>query len=99
MSTTHSLLVRSIVAAGTALTLGLPVLVHAQPPGGPAVPNASVSLAANDQKRPAALTREQVRLEVERAMRDGTWRCRTSNSGRCSNERETTVNAAAGQRR
>lgn len=36
--------------------------------------------------RPAALTREQVRVEVEKAMRDGTWRCRTSSRGWCSYE-------------
>ncbi len=32
------------------------------------------------------LSREQVSQETERAMRDGSWRCRTSNRGWCSNE-------------
>jgi hypothetical protein len=39
--------------------------------------------------RPAALKQEQVRAEVERAMQDGTWRCRTNNRGWCSNETAT----------
>ena len=37
-----------------------------------------------ESTRPAALTREQVRAEVEKAMRDGTWRCRTSSKTTCA---------------
>jgi hypothetical protein len=48
--------------------------------------------------RPAAITREQVRAEVERAMRDGTWRCRTSNRGWCSNEAVATAVSYADKR-
>ena len=51
-----------------------------------------------ESARPAALTREQVRAEVEKAMRDGTWRCRTSNRGRCSNEPVATAKPDADKR-
>jgi hypothetical protein len=60
--------------------------------GAPAAANTTEST------RPAALTREQVRAEVEKAMRDGTWRCRTSNRGRCSNEPVATAKPDADKR-
>lgn len=39
-----------------------------------------------ESTRLSALTREQVRAELESAMRDDTWRCWTSNRGWCSND-------------
>ncbi len=72
----------SHVAVAAALTT--PLFAQAQSTT-PQTPQGS-SAASADQSRTVALTREQVRLEVERAMRDGTWRCRTSSRGWCSNE-------------
>lgn len=80
MLTTKAFL--SHVAVAAALTAPMFALAQATTPQTPQ----GSSAASADQSRPTALTREQVRLEVERAMRDGTWRCRTSNRGWCSNE-------------
>ncbi len=41
------------------------------------------SPSAQSPSTSSARTREQVAAEVYRAMRDGTWRCATSNRGWC----------------
>ncbi|MBL8307603.1 MAG: hypothetical protein JNM33_12975 [Rubrivivax sp.] len=82
--------------AAAAIMVGSPIFAAAQhqmAQGAPAGANTT------EPARPAALTREQVRAEVEKAMRDGTWRCRTSNRGWCSNEPVATVKPGADKRR
>ena len=72
--------------AAVAVMLSLPFMAQAQTQS---TPNPPTQSNASEQLRASALTREQVRLEAERAMRDGTWRCRTSSRGWCSNEAQT----------
>ena len=81
--------------AAAAITISFPFFVQAQAQPTQKPP---VNAAVADQARSSALTREQVRLEVERAMRDGTWRCRTSSRGWCSNETQVPANAETGKR-
>lgn len=75
---------------------GLPPLVNVQSARVVRIRSARTNMT--DSTRPAALTREQVRAEVERAMRDGTWRCRTGNRGWCSNEPVATAKPDADKR-
>ena len=74
--------------AVAAVMVGPPIFAAAQQQMAqvaPAGPNTS------DAARSAPPTREQIRAEVEKAMRDGTWRCRTSSRGWCTNEPAPTV--------
>lgn len=71
---------------GLVAALSASLSAHAQAPQQQPTPIANV---AGTSAQPTPLTREQVRLDVERAMRDGTWRCRTSSRGWCSNEHPT----------
>lgn len=91
----NSILTVTRALAAAATMVGSPIFAAAQhqmAQGAPAGANTTESA------RPAALTREQVRAEVEKAMRDGTWRCRTSSRGWCSNEPLATAKADAGKR-
>lgn len=84
---------RALVAA--AVMAGSPLFAAAQHhvmQSGPAGANTT------EPARSAALTREQARAEVEKAMRDGTWRCRTSSRGWCSNEPVATAKPDAAKR-
>ncbi len=65
----------AIAVALTALAVA-PQGAQAQTPGSNQRPAASAAAAA-------PLTRAQVSAEVQRAMRDGTWRCATNNRGWC----------------
>ncbi len=81
--------------AAAAIMVGSPIFAAAQhqmAQGAPAGANTT------EPARPAALTRDQVRAEVEKAMRDGTWRCRTSSRGWCSNEPVATAKPDADKR-
>ncbi len=79
MNKTISIVLRLTGAIAIAAAFVPPVLAQTQ-----ATTGQSVQLpAASSEPR---LTREQVSRETERAMRDGSWRCRTSNRGWCSNE-------------
>mmetsp|Transcript_61822 Transcript_61822/g.146377 ORF Transcript_61822/g.146377 Transcript_61822/m.146377 type:complete len:96 (-) Transcript_61822:3194-3481(-) len=91
----NSIFTASRALAAAAVMVGSPLIAAAQhqmAQGAPATANMT------DSTRPAALTREQVRAEVERAMRDGTWRCRTGNRGWCSNEPVATAKPDADKR-
>jgi hypothetical protein len=48
-----------------------------------AISNAPAAQSTAAAQTAAAATREQVRAEVYRAMRDGSWRCATTNRGWC----------------
>ena len=65
----------AIAAALTALAIA-PQRAQAQSPASSQRPAASAPAAA-------PLTRAEVSAEVQRAMRDGTWRCATNNRGWC----------------
>jgi len=80
MSTITSFAARFGGAVAIAAAFAAPLSVQAQ------ATTIQPPRSANTGSEPA-LTREQVRQETERAMRDGTWRCRTNNRGWCSNER------------
>jgi len=84
---------RALVA--TAVMVGSPILATAQHQMAQGAP---AGASTTEPARPAALTREQVRAEVEKAMRDGTWRCRTSSRGWCSNEPVATAKPDADKR-
>jgi hypothetical protein len=91
----NSIFTATRALAAAAVMVGSPLFAAAQhqmAQGAPAAANTTEST------RPAALTREQVRAEVEKAMRDGTWRCRTSNRGWCSNEPVATAKPDADKR-
>ena len=84
---------RSLAAA--AILVGSPIFAAAQHQMAQSAPQGANT---TEPARPAALTREQVRAEVEKAMRDGTWRCRTSSRGWCSNEPVATAKPTADKR-
>ncbi len=79
MTKMTSILVRLTGVIALVAAFVPPVLAQAQK-----APGQSAQLPAADNE--PRLTREQVSRETERAMRDGTWRCRTSNRGWCSYE-------------
>ena len=81
--------------AAVAVMAGSPLFAAAQHQ---MAQGAHVGTNTTEPARPAALTREQVRAEVEKAMRDGTWRCRNSNRGWCSNEAVATAKPDADRR-
>lgn len=63
-------------------TLPLLWIVLASAQAGAASTSPVAQSAASTQAS-AGLTRAQVRAEAYRAMRDGTWRCATTNRGWC----------------
>lgn len=77
---------RTVAAA--AVMVGSPIFAAAQHQMAQSAPQGANT---TEPARPAALTREQVRADVEKAMQDGTWRCRTSSRGWCTNEPVPTV--------
>ena len=81
--------------AAVAVMVGSPILAAAQHQMAQSAPGGGNT---TEPARPAALTREQVRAEVEKAMQDGTWRCRTSSRGWCTNEPVPTVKPDANTR-
>ena len=65
----------AIAAALTALAVA--------PKGAQAQTSASGQRPAASAAAAVPLTRAEVSAEVQRAMRDGTWRCATNNRGWC----------------
>lgn len=86
MISTHSICHRYAPLLALVAALTVPMSALAQAPQQQATPVVS---GRGTTVQPVPLTRDQVRLDVERAMRDGTWRCRTSSRGWCSNEHST----------
>jgi hypothetical protein len=91
----NSILTVTRALAAVAVMAGSPLFAAAQHQMAQGAPTGTNT---TEPARPAALTREQVRSEVEKAMRDGTWRCRTSSRGWCSNEAVATAKPDADKR-
>lgn len=68
----------------TRLLITLPLLwIVVAPAQANAAPTSPVAQSAASTQTSTGLTRAQVRAEAYRAMRDGTWRCATTNRGWC----------------
>lgn len=65
------------------ITIALAAAVVLSPASGSAQGAPSASKAPAPAAATPALTRGEVSAEVQRAMRDGTWRCATNNRGWC----------------
>jgi hypothetical protein len=91
----YSIFTATRALAAAAVMVGSPLFAAAQHQMAQVAPGGTNT---TEPARPAALTREQVRAEVEKAMQDGTWRCRTSSRGWCSNEPVATAKPDADKR-
>jgi hypothetical protein len=91
----NSIFTATRALAAAAVMVGSPLFAAAQHQMAQGTPGAAYT---TESTWPLALTREQVRAELERAMRDDTWRCWTSNRGWCSNDPEATAEPDADKR-